>query len=256
MQRTSLASYCLNNEVIKKKFGTTAKDFLLCVTPSIQTKVCQDEGNCYFGDFPTLGMLNEVYGKNTATAWAIPQLTDLSEYCGVKEKFSTNQLMQCAEIIAADYYYLKVSELLLFFAKFKRCAYGRFYGSVDPLVIAEALKEFCRERNVAYYGKEQAERQKQMEESRRDSCSWEEYTKRKGISGKPLPTLHLKEECTTAGARPISRCKNTDVVYEIAAALVKNTYRCSEDTLAKMQTMFIEKYRLSPEEYISRHKAK
>lgn len=242
-----------NSEDILATFGKTAKDFLVHVTPSAQTNFCKNEDFCYFGTYPTLEKINEVYGKNTAKAWLIPELIDLSEYCGAKDKITTNQLSQCADIIANDYSYLKVSELLLFFGKFKRCCYGRFYGTVDPLIITEALREFCRERNVAHYNREQAERQKQLAESISGSCSWDEYAKASGQAGNPMPTMHLQEN--SASSHPTRRKEKEDVVYEVASALVKNSYLCDKDTLHNMKTMFVNKYGLSPEDYVC-HKDK
>lgn len=244
---------CPSNESIQSTFGKTAKDFLVHVTPSVQTDLCNNEEISYFGAYPTLRKLNEVYGKNTAKAWVIPELVDLSEYCGAKDKITNNQISQCADIIANDYSYLKVSELLLFFGKFKRCCYGRFYGSVDPLIITEALREFCRERNVAYYNMEQAESQKLFAESISGTCSWEEYAKSSGQAGKPMPTMYLQEK--SASSHPTSRKEKEDVVYEVASALVKNSYLCDKATLHDMKTMFVNKYGLSPEDYIC-HKDK
>lgn len=246
----SSTNCCLSNEAILATYGHTAKDFLACVNPSAQTKLCNDEERCYFEPYPSLGKLNEVYGKNTAKAWLIPELVDLSEYCGVNRKITANQLSQCADIIANDYHYLKVSEMLLFFGKFKRCCYGRFYGTVDPLVIIEALKEFCRERNVAYYNKELSESKRQLAESVEGSCSWEDYAKIIGEAGKPMPTMQPQgKDADTKCCKP-QRARKTDVVYEIATALVNNTYRCDENTLQYMIDMFRKKYGHSPEVYI------
>lgn len=185
-RQTSSTPCCPRSRLITDKYGKTAKDFLLAVTPAQQSALYSNIDNCYFGDYPTLAELNTTYTPQTAQAWIIPQLIDLSEYCGAKEKFTTSQLSQCSEIIASDYYYLKVSELMLFFARFKRCCYGRFYGTVDPLIITEALKEFCRERNIAYYEQAGKEKEHELKENRKDACTWEEYLKRKGESQRPV----------------------------------------------------------------------
>ena len=44
-------------------------------------------------------------------------------------------------MIRVEYYYLKASELLLFFFKLKTGEYGHLYGVVDPMVIMSALIE-------------------------------------------------------------------------------------------------------------------
>lgn len=186
-RQTSSTPCCPRSRLITAKYGNTGKDFLLAFTPRRQSALYSNIDDCYFGDYPTLVELNRTYTPQTAQAWIIPQLTDLSEYCGAKEKFTTNQLRQCSEIIASDYYYLKVSELMLFFARFKRCCYGRFYGTVDPLIITEALKEFCRERNIAYCEQARKEREQNLKESRKNACTWEEYLRQKGEKQRPSP---------------------------------------------------------------------
>lgn len=252
-QPTSLTLCCPRKADIIAKYGSTAKEFILTVTPSQQSVLYKNIRDCYFGDYPTLSELNGTYTSKTAQAWLIPQLVDLSEYCGVKEKFTTNQLNQCSDIIASDYFYLKVSEIMLFFARFKRCCYGRFYGSVDPLIITEALKEFCRERDVAYYKYEKIEEEIKLEESYKHSCTWESYTERSGQKGKPFPTT--KNGVTVTLSQPVEREKKViskEKIRDIAKNLVENQYGCDKKTLHVMKRAFLNKYGCTPESYVER----
>lgn len=121
-------------------------NFLATFNPDLQVKAAQDVERCFLGNAPTLASINMAYGKATAQMWLVPQLENLSEYCGCKDKLTIPQLEECARIIATEFYYLKVSELLLFFHRFKSGRYGRMYGSVDPLVITTSLRDFVRER--------------------------------------------------------------------------------------------------------------
>lgn len=150
------------------------EQFLKHFNPSMQRSICDDVADCLFGDYPVLAQLKE-YGKNTPAMWLLPQLYNLSEYCGCKEKLTGESLEECAFLIASEYYYMKVSEMMLFFHRFKLGRYGRFYGSVDPMVIMEALMEFARERRQAYEQKENKEKQERMEESRGQGVSYEQY---------------------------------------------------------------------------------
>lgn len=134
---------------------------------------------CFFGEYPTLATLKCYYGKNAPLAWLVPQLTDLAVYCGSRDKLSKEQYKQCAFVIATEFYYLKVSELMLFFHRFKAGRYGRFYGSVDPLVITISLREFIKERAVAHERHDQEEREKEEEEHRKCVISHEEHMRRK-----------------------------------------------------------------------------
>lgn len=148
-------------------------------SPSHQMEVCGDTDICFFGDYPTLAVLKRDYGKNAPLTWLVPQLTDLALYCGCKDKLSKEQYKECAFVIATEFHYLKVSELMLFFHRFKTGRYGRFYGSVDPLIITESLRKFCEERWYSYERHDQEERERREAEDRKGALSREEYLKLK-----------------------------------------------------------------------------
>lgn len=104
---------------------------------------------------------------------------DLSEFCGCKDKLQGEPLEECAWLIAQNYFYLKISELMLFFNYFKQGRYGRFYGSVDPLVIMTSLQQFLRERNDAYFAHESELNKKRMEEQIKNGIPYTEYLRQK-----------------------------------------------------------------------------
>lgn len=162
------------SQKMMSKYGNRSS-FLAKFNPDSQRIVCRDEDNCIFGDYPTIVTLNNVYGQNTAFAWLVPQLYNLSEFCGCRDKLQGKPLEECADVIAREFYYLKVSELMLFFQRFKTGRYGRFYGSVDPLVITTSLREFVKDRNIALSRKEQEDRMQRLMSQEKDSMSWEEY---------------------------------------------------------------------------------
>lgn len=68
---------------------------------------------------------------------------------------------------------------MLFFHRFKSGCYGRFYGSVDPLVITTSLREFIKERNEAIDKHEQEERQakRSADANRENTITYEEFLK-------------------------------------------------------------------------------
>lgn len=117
-------------------------------------------------DFPTLAELNAAFGRNTSAAWLAVQLADLSIYTGAKN-LSKRQQDQLAEIITTEFYWLKVSELLLFFHRFKTGSYGTFFGAVDPMVVTRALREFILERNDIIAEVEAREKTEREREERR-----------------------------------------------------------------------------------------
>lgn len=160
------------------KYGDR-ETFLRTYNPDTQIAVCADRERCFMGEYPTLAELRRAYGDSLPAVWLIPHLLDLSEFCGCRNKLYGKPLEQCADVIAAEYYFLKVSELMLFFQRFKSGRYGVFYGSVDPLVITTSLREFIAERNVEIGHYEEAERDRQEREHRKQAISYEEYLRRK-----------------------------------------------------------------------------
>lgn len=152
---------------------------LLKYNPSNQAVYCRDyKERCYFGTAPTLVSLRKL--DDTADQqWLIPRLWNLSEFSGSSKKITKEQLRELAGVIAAEYYFLKVTELMVFFFQFKAGRYGKFYGNVDPMTITSALREFADERNVIYIKHEQELRDKQKAiddaESRKNAITYEQW---------------------------------------------------------------------------------
>lgn len=155
------------------------ENFMCLFNPDRQVEFGEHPDRCHFGSAPTLGTLKLAYGKNMPTSWLVPQLLNLSEYCGCKGKLTDAQLEECARVIANEYFYLKTTELMLFFSRFKAGRYGRFYGNVDPMVITSALVVFRRERAEAIARHEADEREKERERQASEAISYEEHMKRK-----------------------------------------------------------------------------
>ncbi len=108
----------------------------------------------------------------------IPMLFDVSEFCGCKEKITPKQIDQLADIITLDYGYLKVTEVMLFFWWFKGGRYGKFYGSVDPMVITTALREFVKDRNVLIARKESEDEERRQAEWKKNAITYEQWRAR------------------------------------------------------------------------------
>lgn len=161
--------------------------------PQMQIAVARDTDSAYFGPAPTLGLLARTYGENTPVMWLLPQIYDLCEYAGVK-KMDDWQAEQLATIIACGYGHLKVSELLLFFFKFKAGRYGRFFGVADPMIVTAALADFARDRACVVAAHEQrlSEQRQRLEQSQRDKpVTLQEFCRMKGLPD----NLSLPELC-------------------------------------------------------------
>lgn len=217
-------------------------------------KVCKDPDLCFFGDAPVLSELNMTYGEMTATMWLVPQLYNLSEYCGCKEKLQGKPLEECASVIAIEFYYLKVSELMLFFHRFKSGRYGRFYGSVDPLVITTSLRTFLNERNQAIYEQEEAEREKRRRESLKNCISYEKYVEKYCSSKKLNNPLRdpIKAVVTDDKNKQSKQSKmlSEEVLMNTAKDIVENKFHADAKSLKNLREAFKKHSSLTPEEYI------
>lgn len=180
---------------IVKAYGNRDR-FLTKFNPDLQKTVCQKSDVCFFGGYPTMGQLKTAYGENTATMWLLPQLYNLSEYCGCRDKLQGKPLEMCANVIATEFYYLSVTELMLFFHRFKSGRYGRFYGSVDPLVITTSLRDFIKERAIAYDKHEQKIRKQQEYEDKKKSMSRKEWEELKWLFNMGYEPWRIKKELT------------------------------------------------------------
>lgn len=139
----------------------SAEQFMAIYNPGLQSRYCRDLRRVHTGFAPPLSLVSSTYGKKDTEIWIEIQLQDLAEFSGCREKLNIRQLTDTAALILETYGNLKVTELMLFFHKFKRGEYGKFYGSVDPITIMSGLREFTAERNriIQHYANEEHRRQ-------------------------------------------------------------------------------------------------
>lgn len=163
---------------LREKFGTL-NDFLARYNPDMQVAVAETGDQWLTKNFPTLAQMKRDYGETAPTQWLMLQLQNLSEYCGCRDKFSVEQCHECARVIQASYYYLKISELLRFFFDMKAGKYGKFYGALDPMVVTTSLCEFIDYRNSRLVRIEQEEAERKRAEDTKNAITHDEYLRRK-----------------------------------------------------------------------------
>ena len=112
--------------------------------PDVQRYCAANVDRCFTANVPTLRQVRRQYSPATVEAWLDIQLADLVRFCCVKGKDEFTQIVDMlVAVIADNFAYLKLSELLLFFQWFKSGRFGRFYGVMNALVITDALQQFC-----------------------------------------------------------------------------------------------------------------
>ena len=184
-----------------ERYGNGAQ-FLTVFNPSMQSTYATDKYRCFKGSAPSLGILAQAYDQATADAWIEIQLRNLSEYSGCREKLSIDQISEIARVIRVEWGYLKVTELMYFFHKFKAGAYGKFYGAVDGLVITSALQDFIKDRRI-YLTRLEDEEEKMAKVK-------EEEAHRRAVE-------EFRRHYTAAGMEPVEYlefCKKHEITYE------------------------------------------
>lgn len=169
--------------------------FEVC-NPSFQYSVAQHEDDYYGSErTPSMAVLSAAYGDKVCESWLSIQLQDLANYTGAKDKLDNLQCENTAAVIATQFYFLTVAEIMIFFVHFKAGKYGRFYGSVDPLVITQALQAFLKERSVKIEKKERERREAEREAAMQtDGITYEQY-------------LELKHRAANGDADAINQLK-------------------------------------------------
>ena len=149
--------------------------------PYVQHKCCAYPARCISGNAPTLGAIGREYGEHVAVDWLMIELNDYQGFVGVKEdnKAKLDVVCELSKMILGRYYFLKLSELMLFFQRLKYGDYGEMYGCVDAVRILRALRSFMVERNVIIERLEQEEREKKRASEKKNAISYEEHLRRK-----------------------------------------------------------------------------
>ena len=168
------------NEIIQR-YGD-AHNFALVFNPSVQIKCAMNVERSLMGDAPTIRQLLYSYQIEQLQVWMMAQLLDLNEYVGVKNKMETAQMKALANVLIVESYYLKASEMLLFFYKLKAGDFGGFYGAVDPQKVGECLIAFKKWRSLELDKINnkiaQEDRERKRKEWRKTGITREEYERR------------------------------------------------------------------------------
>lgn len=142
-------------------------ELLARFNPDMQVVFCRDIEKCFFGEAPSISLVEQAYGRTAAMSWMEIQLNNLSEFAGCKGKLTTAQIAETAAMIVDGYPHFKLTEFMLFFQRFKRCEYGKFYGAVDPMTILQALTTFGEQRARAIEEREAAAEKERQEAAKR-----------------------------------------------------------------------------------------
>ena len=158
------------------------EQFMKTFDPQLQLAAGRDPEHAILSEkAPMLLVLKKAYGDNFPVMWLMQQILELVVYSNSKGTLNDYQAEFLANTIVNEYYYLKVSEVLLFFYNFKTGKYGRFYGTIDPMMITQALDVFIGERNRVIEQQEKAQERAKEEAGYSGKVSPEEWCRSVGL---------------------------------------------------------------------------
>ncbi len=146
-------------------------------SPTSQLEWAGDPILCITADVPTLANVRAEYGAQVACDWLLIQLNDYQNFLGIKEEYKadTATLRQVAQMIINRYFFLKLSELLLFLQRLKYGDYVEFYGVVDAAKILKAFKPFLEERGTVIDREQARRRREEYDNYQKKAVSYECY---------------------------------------------------------------------------------
>jgi hypothetical protein len=102
---------------------------------------------CFSGTAPTLTRLR-LASPGTEKTWLEAQISYLNTFCGTEKKMDNLQIDAISNAFVNSYGYIKLTELMVFFANIASGKFGKFYGAVDPMQIMTNFCEFLKYRSI------------------------------------------------------------------------------------------------------------
>lgn len=144
----------------------------------------------YTADCPTLMDYGKLYGTNCPSDWIYLQVLALYGASASKDKGIADGIVLFAQSFAQEVKTYKLSELMLFFARYKAGKYDNSYASFDARRIGNAFfNEFLKDRNRELDKINRIKNLKEIEERRftppegYTSLTWYQELKKRAESG-------------------------------------------------------------------------
>ena len=116
-------------------------------SPSNWGYTVQNSTKAYFADCPTLQKFDEVYGEGNGEFWVYSQIMALFGSSSSKDVGVVDGIKIFSQSFAPQVRIYKLSELMLFFARYKAGRYDNSFSQFDARRIGNAFfKEFLPER--------------------------------------------------------------------------------------------------------------
>lgn len=133
--------------------------------------------------YPSLVQCEHAYGGDNTATWIAAQLQHLF---AKGEDPGEIRRTAVAILSSPDFRPMKVTELMVFAAKFYTGAFGKVYGKATGTDIMEALHKFRASLAAEKSRFDEERRQAEWEEWAKSAVTWEEYARQAGMEGKSL----------------------------------------------------------------------
>lgn len=161
--------------------------------------VSQNPERAYKAQCPTLLQYDSLYGEGSSDLWVEIMVTGLFGASSSREKGNANGIRIFCQSFAAQVKCFKLSELMLFFSRYKAGRYDNSYSSFDARRIGNAFfKEFIPERNNELDRINRNAEQERIDKRRftppegYSSLSWYQELKKRAESGDEEAQRFLK----------------------------------------------------------------
>ena len=188
MRKTQTSEVAKSPKVVAlQKMFPTFSEFTIKVNPDIQHKIVENRMGMVEcarrTEAPSLALIKSSYGREAAETWICIQFEQLNAYAENGRGFTDLQIKELSMLILNEYYFLNVYEVSLFIVNIKLGKYGEFFGAVGPMKIMTSLNKYVSERRqalcIAETREEQERMEREREDSKKNSITYEEYLRRK-----------------------------------------------------------------------------
>lgn len=152
----------------------TKEDFVKAYAPANMWRYAVQEEKCHIGNGHTIAQAVQEFGISSVHEVFTSLLLDFVKFNHSNQVITSEQLNEIAAAIVCEFRYLKVTELVLFFAKAKAGRFGKFFNSIYPMDITTQLCEWER---VCNQRKGELFHARHLAELAEEKAKWEEESR-------------------------------------------------------------------------------
>lgn len=191
---------------VRERFPDHVKsmeDVMAVYAPRQWEYVMVHKDSAYTCKCPTIADIRTLYGQKSAARWIGMQIAAIFVASASRDEGMADSIKLFSESFSVEVSGYKLTELMLFFARFRSGRYDGSYTQFDPKRIGNCFfREFLNERNYELDRIEREQNRRTIEQRRfvspEGKSSWEAYqeAKRKADSGDEEAKKLLQGPCT------------------------------------------------------------